>query len=34
LQGAGLRYDEPAIGPGAQTIRRDDAGPVRNLLGG
>jgi hypothetical protein len=29
----GLRYIENAIGPGAQTSRPDDAGPVRILLG-
>jgi hypothetical protein len=30
----GLRYNENAIAPGAQTERREDAGPVRSLLGG
>ena len=30
----GLRYSENVITPGAQTMRRDDAGPVRDLLGG
>jgi hypothetical protein len=32
--GGGLHYQERAIAPGAQTERRGDAGPVRNLLGG
>src|SRR5207249_6292080 len=31
---AGLRYNENAIAPGAQTVRPGDAGPVRALLGG
>jgi hypothetical protein len=30
----GLRSIEMALGPGAQTGRPDDAGPVRSLLGG
>jgi len=30
----GLRYNEKAIYPGAQTERRGLAGPVRDLLGG
>src|SRR5262249_29249201 len=30
----GLRYNEKAIAPGAQTKRPGDAGPVRALLGG
>src|SRR6516165_130292 len=30
----GLRYNEKAIAPGAQTERRGLAGPVRTLLGG
>ena len=34
LSGAGLRYIEKAIRPGAQTERRGLAGPVRDLLGG
>jgi hypothetical protein len=34
LFGGGLRYNERAIAPGAQTERRGDAGPVRLLLGG
>ena len=29
-----LRSGERTIGPGAQTSRLDDAGPVRSLLGG
>jgi hypothetical protein len=29
-----LLYNNEAIGPGAQTSRPDDAGPVRRLLGG
>jgi hypothetical protein len=32
--GGGLRYNEKAIGPGAQTERRGDAGPVSVLLVG
>src|SRR5262249_18060332 len=32
--GAGLRYNEMAIAPGAQTERPGDAGPVRASLGG
>jgi hypothetical protein len=31
---AGLRYNEKAIDPGAQTERRGEAGPVRLLLSG
>jgi hypothetical protein len=31
---AGLQSNEEVIVPGAQTERRDDAGPVRSLLGG
>src|SRR5262245_28388139 len=34
LSRAGLRYNENAIAPGAQTERPGDAGPVRALLGG
>jgi hypothetical protein len=34
LEGSGLRYKEHAIDPGAQTERRGEAGPVRDLLGG
>ena len=34
LSRAGLRYNEKAIGLGAQTERRGVAGPVRDLLGG
>jgi hypothetical protein len=30
----GLRYNENATDPGAQTERRGAAGPVRDLLGG
>jgi hypothetical protein len=30
----GLRYNKNVIAPGAQTKRRDDAGPVRTVLGG
>ena len=29
-----LHYNQNTIGPGAQTSRPDDAGPVRNLRGG
>jgi hypothetical protein len=29
LRQAGLRYHEKVIGPGAQTERQGDAGPVR-----
>jgi len=31
---SGLQYHEKAIGASAQTERSDDAGPVRDLLGG
>jgi len=31
---SGLPYHERTIGAGAQTSRPDDAGPMRNLLGG
>jgi len=31
---AGLRYNEETSIPGAQTERRGEAGPVRDLLGG
>jgi hypothetical protein len=31
---SGLHYDGSVVGPGAQTSRPDDAGPVRNLRGG
>jgi hypothetical protein len=34
LSEAGLRYNDNAIAAGAQTERRDLAGPVRDLLGG
>ena len=34
LSKSGLRYNKNVIAPGAQTKRRDDAGPVRTLLGG
>jgi hypothetical protein len=34
LSGAGLRYNDNAIGLGAQTERRGLGGPVRDLLGG
>src|SRR5262249_9761249 len=34
LFGGGLRYNDQAITPGAQTERRGDAGPVRSLLDG
>jgi hypothetical protein len=30
----GLQYNENATAPGAQTERRCEAGPVRDLLGG
>jgi hypothetical protein len=30
----GLQHNENAVGPGAQTERQGDAGPVRDLLGG
>jgi hypothetical protein len=33
LSGAGLRYNEKAIAIGAQTERRGEAGPGRDLLG-
>jgi hypothetical protein len=34
LKRVGLRYNAKAIGSGAQTERRGEAGPVRVLLGG
>jgi hypothetical protein len=34
LSRAGLRYNDRASAAGAQTERRGEAGPVRDLLGG
>jgi len=34
LSGTGLRYKENVIDLGAQTERRGDDGPLRDLLGG